>query len=306
MNSRKASRNSGTSNHDNQELDGTPKIGPHREKLMMFSPRETQPLSVRYSVQLLDKFDFGTIFGDTLRMIRDSYRDLLRILILIELPLLILQSELLPAVNTDMMDVAQWGRLLIAALVFGVLNLFVTTNVYVTASDLSLNTRRPFLSVFSRAIVLYPEVVIASAVIYVVSAVGLLALIIPGVIVYIFSRCVIPLLVIRRQSIFASLVGSYELIKGHWFHVLIIELSVIAAAMLVGFLIFPVYAAASMLQDSFVVKLFGDLIGAAFGIASSLVTVSMFFNLESVQRHKQGRETAVWNNEQSPNGQDRE
>lgn len=262
----------------------------------MWATKETPPPPIRYSVQLLDKFDYGTIFGDTLRMVRDSYRDLLRILILIELPLLILQSGLLPVMSADTMQFDQWGRLLIAALVFGVLNLFVTANVYVAAADLSINVRRSFLSVFSRAVALYPSVVIASVVIYVVSAVGLLALIIPGVIVYIFSRCVIPLLVVRRQSIFASLVGSYELIKGHWFHVLIIELSVMAAAMLMGFLIFPIYAASSMMQDSFVVKLFGDLIGAAFGIVTSLVTVSMFFNLESIQRHKEGRATAAWNN----------
>jgi hypothetical protein len=279
----------------------------------MFPPRETPPLPVRYSVQLLDKFDFGTIFGDTLRMVRDSYKDLLRILIFIELPLLILQSGLLPAVNTDTMELGQWGRLLIAALVFGVLNLFVTTNVYVTAADLSANIRHSFGSVFTRSVALYPEVVIASVVIYVVSAVGLLALIIPGVIIYIFSRCVIPLLVVRRKSVFASLVESYELIKGHWFHVLVIELSVLAAAMLIGFLIFPIYAMASMMQDSFVLKTFGDLIGAAFGIVASLVTISMFFNLESIQRHRQGRATAMWSSESShdasggqrpPNGQD--
>ncbi len=261
----------------------------------MFPPKETPPPPIRYSVQLLDKFDFGTIFGDALRMVRDSYRDLLRILILVELPLLILQSGLLPAMDTNSMELGQWSRLLIAALVFGVLNLFVTANVYVTAANLSINVRQHFGAVFSRAISLYPEIVIASVVIYVVSAVGLIALIIPGVIVYIFSRCVIPLLVVRRQSIFASLVGSYELIKGHWFHVLVIELSIMAAALLVGFLIFPIYVASSMMQDSFVLKLFGDLIGAAFGIVTSLVTVSMFFNLESIQRHKQGRALAAWN-----------
>lgn len=266
---------------------------------MSTSADHQTPPGERYQVQKAGSFQLGLIFSDAFRILNDGFGTFLAVLLLINLPLLLVQSALFPNVDLFSGQMDQLGRLVIAGLLFSVLSLFVTVNVFMTSGYLAAGVQPRFGSVLVYSVAIYPSVVIASIVIFVVVAVGTMALIIPGVIAWIFARAVIPLIVVRRQPIFGSFSGSFELIRGHWFQVFIVEAMVMIGGVVIAVLASPLAIMAEAAGDSPVAQIPSNFILGAVGIVSNLISISMYFNLEAIWKAAHGVTTAAGQSEQA-------
>jgi len=107
---------------------------------------------------------------------------------------------------------------------------------------------------------------------------GLLALVLPGIVVWIATLFTIPLVALRELSGIAAVKASWALVRGRWWAVLrmLLLLGVIYVALL--FVVFVPYA---FLPDHYVVDVLFSLVTEVIAAFFLVVTVHWMLALES-------------------------
>lgn len=135
--------------------------------------------------------------------------------------------------------------------------MFVTLNLFFASRFVLQETPKPFYEIVLHSIVRFPTAVFAMLIFMVTVGVGILALIIPGIIVAVFGSVFLQSIALGDKGIFGSLAHSVELVRGNWWRVLLFYLLVIAAYFFVAL---PLGLVSIIAEPGF----FFDFVGAVF------------------------------------------
>ncbi|MFH2056935.1 MAG: hypothetical protein ABIJ61_13335, partial [bacterium] len=136
-----------------------------------------------YTILAATQFSFSLILRTALYMLRNNLFLFLALVFLIDIPLRMLPLSVTPNLGDPEMLMSDMPRLLVAAMLFTLIRLFPAAAIYRIAGDLVVGERRLLFSVIGRCLYRYPVVVIAAVIYGAAAFVGLLALIVPGIIV---------------------------------------------------------------------------------------------------------------------------
>jgi hypothetical protein len=116
----------------------------------------------------------------------------------------------------------------------------------------------------------------ASILVGIVVAIGIILLVIPGIIFATMLAVTIPVLVIERKGVTASMSRSWELVKGHFWHVLG---TIVVAALIAGF----VGGLIGLIGGSnwFLAWIFGSIGQIIVAPFSAMVTVLLYLDLRT-------------------------
>ena len=241
------------------------------------------PLRVLYLSTVSPKFDFGLIIEDAMRLLKNGVWQFVTIFLAIQVPLVLVQMLALPAPDQPQGDLGGMGNMILAAIFFGFLGIFATLNVMTVARHHVANTPKPFYEVFLNAMVRFPTAVFAVLILGIVVFTGLLALIIPGIVFYIFGCCSLQAIALTDRRVFASLIESYELVRGHWWQVFALQFFLFATLLVISL---PLILVDSFLMPSLWVKIPIYLFINALEIVITIVNVMMFYNLLAIRAHR--------------------
>jgi hypothetical protein len=246
-----------------------------------YRPDTYRQAALQYRVTAATHFDLGLIVEDAVRLLRAGSGQFLLIILVLHVPLSIAQILSMPA---DLEVSVGWNavaRILLLTLVFALLNIFVTTNMYTAAAYQMSEGGRPFYVVFTDSVIKYPSVVIASVIYAVVIAAGTMALIIPGIVFAVYGTLFLPAMILRGKGIIASLITSYEMVKGSWWWVLLIHVILILVTLLVWLALLLLDL---ILQPGAAFEVVASCVFGVLTLVSSLIWIMTFLNLESIRR----------------------
>jgi hypothetical protein len=241
------------------------------------------PLHHLYPSTISPKFDFGLIIEDAMRLLKNGFRQFATIFLAIQVPLMLVQMLALPAPDQPQGDLGSMGNMILAAIFFGFLGVFATLNIMTAARHHIVGAPKPFYEVFLNAMVRFPTAVFTVLILGIVVFTGLLALIIPGVVFYIFGCCALPAIALTDRRIFASLTESYELVRGQWWQVFALQFFLFATLLVISL---PLILVDAFLTTSLLVKIPIYLFINALEIVITLVNVMMFYNLLAIRAHR--------------------
>lgn len=237
-------------------------------------------------------FDFNLILRTAWQMLRGNLVFFLVIIFLIDVPLRMLPISLTPDFGADPTQIFNdWPRILVAGIVFSLIRLFPVTMYYRVVGDMMVGERRLLFSTLGRCLHRFPIVVIAAAMYGVAAFVGLLALIVPGIIVLIFGCCYAPAAVIRERGVIDSLTYSVNLVRGNFGNVFALQIGVFVGLLVINLLILGASAVFTMIGLQMVGQLGALFLLALVELFGLLVNAALFFNLEAIQRAKLGTMT---------------
>lgn len=229
------------------------------------------------------RFDFELIIEDAMRLLKHGFRQFAAIFLAIQVPLVLVQLFALPASDQPQGDLGSMGNAILAAIFFGFLGIFATLNVMTAARHHVAGAPKPFYEIFLHAMIRFPTAVFTTLTLGIVVFAGLLALIIPGIVFYIFGCCFLQAIALTDRRIFASLIESYELVRGHWWQVFALQLTLFAALLVISL---PLLLVDTFLAPSLAVKIPIYLLINALEIVVTLVNVMMFYNLLAIRAHR--------------------
>jgi hypothetical protein len=193
----------------------------------------------RYSVQAATSFDFGGIFRDAIQMLRDNFRLFFTIFLFLDIPLRLVQMAFLPQLAEAGPAMPDMLRLFVASALFSLFSLFPACAAYLAVRDLLVGRVYGFLPTLLRAIGRFPTVAIAGIIFGAASVVGLMALIIPGIVVMVFGCCFVPAAVVRGRGAIESLIYSALLVRGNWFSVFALQIGIVIGLAVLAILMMP-------------------------------------------------------------------
>jgi hypothetical protein len=241
------------------------------------------PLQIIYPSTVSPRFDIGLIFADSFRLLRNGLGQFAAIFLLIQVPLQLVQLLALPSANQPQGDLGNTGNVILAAVFFGFLGLFATLNVMTAARYQVARAPKVFYEVFLHSMVKFPTAVFTAIILGVVVFAGVIALIIPGIVFYIFGCCCMQAIAITDRRVIASLTESYELVKGNWWNVFAVQGILLVMLMVVTF---PLLIIDTILVPPLLIKVPIYLIMDVLGLIINLVNVMMFYNLLAVRAHR--------------------
>lgn len=236
-----------------------------------------------YPSTVSPNFDFGLIIEDAMLLLKNGFRQFAAIFLAIQVPLVLVQLLALPAPDQPQGDLGSMGNTILAAIFFGFLGIFATLNVMTAARHHIACAPKPFYEVFLNAMVRFPTAVFTALVLGIVVFTGLLALIVPGVVFYVFGCCSLQAIALTDRRIFASLIESYELVKGHWWQVFALQFILFATMLVISL---PLILVDALLTPSLLVKIPIYLFINALEIVVTLVNVMMFYSLLAIRVHR--------------------
>jgi hypothetical protein len=236
-----------------------------------------------YPSTVSPRFDFGLIIEDAMRLLKNGVRQFATIFLAIQVPLVLVQMLALPAPDQPQGDLGSMGNMILAAIFFGFLGIFATLNVMTAARHHVVGAPKPFYEVFLNAMVRFPTAVFTALVLGIVVFTGLLALIIPGIVFYVFGCCSLQAIALTDRRIFASLIESYELVRGHWWQVFALQFMLFATLLVISL---PLILVDTFLTPPLLVKIPIYLFINALEIVITLVNVMMFYNLLAIKAHR--------------------
>jgi hypothetical protein len=247
-------------------------------------PTPPQPTPrLLYPSTVSPRFDFGLIIEDAMRLLKNGFRQFATIFLAIKVPLILVQTLALPAPDQPQGDLGSMGNMILAAIFFGFLGIFATLNIMSAARHHVAGAPKPFYEVFLNAMIRFPTAVFAMLVLGIVVFTGLLALIIPGVVFYVFGCCALPAIALTDRRIFASFIESYELVRGNWWQVFAMQFMLLAMMLVISG---PLLLVDVLLTPSLLVMIPIYLFINALEIVVTLVTVMMFYNLLAIRAHR--------------------
>jgi hypothetical protein len=177
---------------------------------------------------------------------------------------------LLPDASTE--NATEWVTYIAILLIFTVWPALMSGVLYGT-HNVSHGQRVDYFACVYRAAVTFVPAAICGVLFALVTAVGLVCLVVPGVFVF-YALCLWwPAMVIDKQGIFSALETSHKLVQGHWWR------TAAVVSVMMGLIL-----AASKLFDwahSFLPE--GDLLSlSAMNITGSLFLSLVFFTIFSV------------------------
>lgn len=241
------------------------------------------PLRILYPCTVNPTFDLGMIVEDTMRLLRNGLSQFATIFLAIQVPLVFVQLFAVPGTDQAQGELGNMGNTIVVAVFFGFLGLFASLNVISAARHNIAGVERPFYDIFLNAVIRFPTAIFAALILLVVVLTGLLALIIPGVVVYIFGCFFLEAIGITDRRVFASLVESYELVRGNWWRVFALKLLIFVALV---FITAPLLLVDVLLTPPLFVKIPIYLFVSALGVITTLFDIMMFYNLLAVRAHR--------------------
>lgn len=247
-------------------------------------PIPPQPfVRLPYPSTVSPRFDFGLIVEDAIRLLKNGLRQFTTIFLAIQVPLVLVQLFALPASDQPQGDLGSMGNMILAAIFFGFLGIFATLNVMTAARHHVAGAPKPFYETFLNAMMRFPTAVFMVLILGIVVFTGLLALIIPGIVFYVFGCCALQAIALTDRRIFASLIESYELVRGHWWQVFALQFMLLATLLIISI---PLVLFDTLLAPSLLVKIPIYLFINALEIVITLVNVMMFYNLLAIRAHR--------------------
>jgi len=236
-----------------------------------------------YRCTVNPRFDLGLIVEDALQLLKNGFRQFAAVFLAIQVPLILVQMFALPAKDQPQGDLGSMGNAILVAVFFGFLGIFATLNIMTAARHHVIGAPRAFYEVFLNAMIRFPTAVFAALVFGIVVFTGLLALIIPGIVFYVFGCCFLQAIALNDQRVFASLIESYELVRGHWWQVFLLQLLLLGTLFVVSL---PLVLIDALLEPAFLIKMPLYLLVNALEIVITLVNVMMFYNLLAIKVHR--------------------
>jgi hypothetical protein len=247
-------------------------------------PTPSQPsVRILYPSTVSPRFDFGLIIEDAMRLLKNGVRQFVAIFLAIQVPLILVQMLALPAPDQPQGDLGSMGNTILVLIFFSFLGIFATLNVMTAARHHVAHAPKPFYEIFLNAMIRFPTAVFTVLLLGIVVFTGLLALIIPGVVFYIFGCCALQAIALTDRRIFASLIESYELVRGHWWRVFGLQFFLLATLLIISL---PLILVDAFLTPSLLVKIPIYLFINALEIVMTLVNVMMFYNLSAIRAHR--------------------
>jgi hypothetical protein len=256
-----------------------------------FEPDSNSPQPPTYSIEAAPHFDFGLIFRTALQLLRNNLLLFLAVIFLIDIPLRMLPVGFTPDLGNPEQMMLDWPRMLVALILFSVIRLFPVVVYYRMVGDMLAGERRLLLSIIVRCLGRYPVVVIAALIYGAAAFVGLMALIVPGVIILVFGCCYAAAAVIREQGVVDSLIYSVRLVKGNFGYVFLVQIGIFVALLLVNLLVLGASAALIAMGMQFIAELAALFALALVELIALLTNAAMFLNLEGIQRARSGAST---------------
>lgn len=244
-----------------------------------------------YTIVEASEFSFGLIIRTALHMLRNNLFLFLAIIFLIDIPLRMLPLSLTPNLGDPAMLMQDMPRLLVAAVMFTLIRLFPAAMIYRIAGDMVVGERRLLSSILGRCLYRYPVVVIAALIYGAAAFVGLLALILPGIIILVFGCCYAPAAVIREHGVIDSLTNSVRLVKGNFGNVFAVQLGLFVGLLVVNLMVIGVSALIALAGLEFISEMLALFLLALIELFALLVNAALFFNLEGIQRARSGAMT---------------
>jgi hypothetical protein len=248
-----------------------------------FSAPPQPSLRVLYPSTISPKFDFGLIIEDAMRLLKNGAWQFTTIFLAIQVPLVLVQMLALPAPDQPQGDLGSMGNMILAAIFFSFLGIFATLNVMTAARHHVAGAPKPFYEVFLNAMIRFTTAVFTALVLGIVVFTGLLALIIPGVVFYVFGCCSLQAIALSDRRIFGSLIESYELVRGHWWQVFVLQFMLLATLLVISL---PLVLIDAILTPSLLIKIPIYLFINALQIVITIVNVMMFYNLLAIRAHR--------------------
>lgn len=125
----------------------------------------------------------------------------------------------------------------VVAIISLIINTVVSGILIKSASDLIEKGKTSLSSSFKFAVSKLPSLLVASLIVYILTFLGFMLLIIPGIIIFIMFYLVIPTIVIEGRGAFDSLTRSRELVSNRWLKTFILSLII---GLIIGVLAFVV------------------------------------------------------------------
>lgn len=240
-------------------------------------------MRVSYPSTVSPTFDLGLIVEDAMRLLRSGIHKFATIFLAIQVPLILVQLLAVPAADQPQGELGNMGNAILVAVFFGFLGLFATLNIIIAARHCIAGADHPFYDTFLNAIVRFPTAVFATLTLLIVVFTGVLALIIPGIVFYIFGCFFIQAIAITDRRVFASLIESFELVRGNWWKVFALKFLVIVA---MGVLTLPLLLVDVFLAPPLLIKIPIYFFISALAVVANLIDVMMFYNLLAIRAHR--------------------
>ncbi len=225
----------------------------------------------------------GLILTDTLKLLRHGFGQFAMIFLAIQAPLQIVQLIALPGSDQPQGELGNTGNLMLSAIFFGFLGLFATLNVMMAARFRVGGSPKVFYEVFLHSIIKFPTAVFATIILFITVFAGLLVLIIPGIIFFIFGCCFLQAIAVTDRRIISSLIESYDMVRGNWWNVFLFQ---IVLVMVVGIVGLPLFLFDYLVAPPLAIKVPLYLIFDAVGIVANVASVLMFYNLLAIRAHR--------------------
>lgn len=221
------------------------------------APQSPSPVAV-------SEFTVGGVLSKTVAVFIKNLVPFFLLAALFIVPLYVVQYYIMTNHSASEMVVNGWLGFGISIAELFVAQLVTATLIYGTIQELR-STRSSIAECFLRGLPLVPPVIGVSIVAYLIVMLGMIALIIPGLIAAVMLAVVIPVTVVERPGVFASLGRSKQLTKGYrWriFGIFLIVYLLFFAMSFVALLIFGLVANVSVSLESLAPEnwIFGTLV----------------------------------------------
>lgn len=197
--------------------------------------------------QLEKNRDFGELFNDTFLFIKYNFKNLLKGMIYFVIPFALLQGIALGIVQHQTLSSLSLGQptnpfaafssnavlitylFLLITYTFSMAFVFQYMKLYKASEDKIIELKQVWKLMLGVA----PKIFIASIAVALISSIGFILLLIPGIYLMICFSLVIPIIIFQGDSIGAALSSCFSLIKSNWWRTFgfLIILAVITGAL---------------------------------------------------------------------------
>lgn len=197
--------------------------------------------------QLEKNRDFGELFNDTFLFIKYNFKNLLKGMIYFVIPFALLQGIALGIVQHQTLSSLSLGQptnplaafssnavlitylFLLITYTFSMAFIFQYMKLYKASENKIIELKHVWKLMLGAA----PKIFLASIAVAVISGIGLVLLVIPGIYLMICFSLVIPIIIFQSDSIGGALSACFSLIKNNWWRTFgfLLILGVIAGAL---------------------------------------------------------------------------
>ncbi len=276
---------------------------------------------MKRTIELFQERDFGAVFSDTFKFIRQNFKLLFPALLIGAGPFFLLNGFSLGMYlkeylglfggmesGTTIDDFSSFGGILMWVLImygFTILSyimLFTVTSQYFISYSKDRDNMPNYLGIVRKSLKLLPAVILGTIVVGLMVTFGTIALIIPGIYLAVSTCFVVFIMVFERKGLGDAISRSFEIIKGNWwwtFLILIVmyflvsiinnifQMPVIILSTLGFFNEISGSGSNSKLVDVLTIVL-SSLGGLAAGLTQSIIIVAVAFQYFNLVEKKEG------------------